>query len=115
MQTGDWQDCMLLRRVGQRSCVVRLANTGTTIQVGLNEPLDIGMSAYVTAIQPVKSRICLGEGLDDCALEVEWPSSSLPHGARMMMPPPIRFQRTTRTPTAGPHPVQRMKRRKMED
>jgi len=102
---------MLLRQVGQRSCVVWLASTGTIIQVGLRESMDYSRSALVTAIQPVKSRICWGEEeegrLNDCMLEVEWPSR-----ATTMMPPPIRFQRRTRTPGM---PVQRMKRRRIDE
>lgn len=102
-----WQECQLLKRHGQTSCVIRLANTGTIILIGLREPLDIGRAALVSAVHPAPGRVCLkGKLLDDCKIEIDWPSllSRPTH-----MPAPVRFQRKQR------NPIQRTKRRRLDE
>lgn len=87
-----WTDCLFLRPIGSRSCVVRLQRTGAIIQIALREPLDITRACLICPTKPIAARVRLPEDLDQdaCELDVAWPQSP------ETMPPPMRFVRKTR-------------------
>ena len=106
--SGDvWHECQLLKRHGQTSCVIRMSGTGAVVLIGLQEPLEIGRAALVSAIHPAPARVCMKDGfLSDCKIEVDWPQTS-----GFGLPPPIRFQR--RSQSQHRNPIQRAKRRRI--
>lgn len=115
IMTGDDEgstDCQLLRRVGQKLCVIRLTDTGAIVQIGLNEPMDATRAALVCPMKPVPARVWFNTNdaklLEECRLEIDWPACITSY-----MPPPVRFQRRARPGGSLSHPIQRTKRRRM--
>ena len=105
MPERPWLPCQFIRPVGSRSCVIQVQATGTILQIGLLEPLNMSRACMITPLKPVPASIRLGEaGFDECELSISWPETLVG------MPPPMRFQRKSKSQSTVP--VHKAKRRK---
>lgn len=104
MTDPHWTECQFLRFVSTHSCVVRLVQTGATLQLALTTPLDVANACLACPTKPVPCRVRLAEDLDRgySELQIDWPA-----GPRSLMPPPERFIRKSR---AAPRKLKRQKR-----
>jgi hypothetical protein len=84
---APWTDCQFLRHSGRNACILRLTGTGTIIQVGLEKPIDVTKACLICALKPVPARVQLTPNLQNCSLDIEWPTYTT------KMPDPVRFQR----------------------
>ncbi len=94
----DWTDCHFLRPIGSRSCVIRLDQTGAILQITLQDALDVAQACLACPAKPVPARVHLAGDLDHglSELEIEWPAGGSSR-EMLMMPPPARFIRKSRT------------------
>lgn len=93
-----WVDCQFIQFTQKNACVVRIVSTGAIVLVNLREPLDLSRACMITALNPAKARIQLGEyksgGFHDCELDILWPAK------RQIYPPPKRFVKKQRIPVS---------------
>jgi hypothetical protein len=97
--------CLILRTTCRTGCIIQIQETGATVEIELNTPLDLSRACLICATHPVSATIKLGHlkghVFKDCELlEVNWPK-------QQEFAPPMRFQRKKRlTRTEGGNPMQ---------
>jgi hypothetical protein len=96
--------CLILRTTCRTGCVIQLQNTGATVEIELNTPLDLSRACLICAIHPVRAVVKLGQlkgyMIRDCELlSVDWP-------AHQEFAPPVRYQRKKRQGGASTHVTQ---------